>query len=340
MKKIVEPLLLWYDRNARKLPWRETRDPYRIWISEIMLQQTRVEAVISHYRRFLAELPDAEALASVPEERLLKLWEGLGYYSRARNLKRAAQIIIKDLNGQFPEAPETLKKLPGIGAYSAGAIASIAFGVPEPAVDGNVLRVYSRLHADSSPVGDPRFRARVAAELRAVYPAERCGDFTQSLMELGATVCLPNGAPHCTACPLAEFCRGRERAQEFPVKAAKTARKIAERTILLWCSGERIGVRKRPAAGLLANLWEFPGEERVLSMAELEKQFPDAQIIPSVRARHIFSHIEWVMYGFLLITNELPSDLQMVSLEELTQKISLPSAFRPFLTAWKEYLKK
>ena len=211
---IVPGLLNWYDRNARILPWREDSSPYRVWISEIMLQQTRVEAAKPYFERFLAALPDLASLASAPEELLLKLWEGLGYYSRVRNLARCARIIQAEYGGHFPGSAEELRRLPGIGEYTAGAIASISFGLPEPAVDGNVLRVAARLTGYPGEVTQPRFRKEITGKLRAVYPAGRCGDFTQSLMELGAVVCLPNGAPKCSCCPLAKG-GGPERRRRF-----------------------------------------------------------------------------------------------------------------------------
>lgn len=337
---IVEPLLKWYASCARVLPWRENRDPYRIWISEIMLQQTRVEAVVAYYERFMAELPDVRALASVSEERLLKLWEGLGYYSRARNLKRAAEMILDRYGGKFPEEAETLAELPGVGPYTAGAIASIAFEQPEPAVDGNVLRVFARLTADAEPVNSPRFRDRVAAELRRLYPERRCGAFTQALMELGAMVCLPNGAPLCERCPLAEFCIAfrQNRATDFPVRPAPKPRRVEQRTILLWCVGDRIGVRQRPKRGLLGGMWEFPGVDGVRSASEVLKESAAYRIdgiVPCPIARHVFTHIEWRMTGFLLIARETPTELKMVNEEELTQIISLPAAFRPFAAFWK-----
>ena len=337
---IVAPLLCWYERNARPLPWRENRDPYRIWISEIMLQQTRVETVLPYYRRVLAELPDVAALAAVSEERLLKLWEGLGYYSRARNLKRAAQEVMARRGGRFPDSAEELAALPGIGAYTAGAIASIAFGKPEPAVDGNVLRVMARLRADEAVPGEAA-RRRVAAELKAVYPAGRCGDFTQSLMELGATVCLPNGAPRCGICPLAERCEAHRlnRTADFPVRAAARRRRIEERTVLLWCVGRQVGIRRRPEGGLLGGLWEFPSESGRLAGGELRAEFPavpEEAIRPCGSCRHAFTHVEWRMTGYFLDVPELPDGLCAADAEKLDNEISLPAAFRPFAEAWKE----
>lgn len=200
-------LLPWYSACARPLPWRETRDPYRVWISEIMLQQTRVAAVLEYYARFLAALPDVFALASVDEARLLKLWEGLGYYRRARNLKRAAEVIVSEYNGVFPEAHAALRALPGIGDYTAGAIASICFDASTPAIDGNVLRIAARLADCADCVDVPSTKRSLHEALAAAYPSGQCGAFTQALMELGATVCLPGGAPRCAVCPAASLCR-------------------------------------------------------------------------------------------------------------------------------------
>ena len=197
LEKIVKPLLAWYDKGRRILPWRESPTPYHVWVSEIMLQQTRVEAVKPYYDRFMQELPDIEALAKVDEEKLLKLWEGLGYYNRARNLKKSAEKIVIDYEGQMPDSYEELVKLTGIGSYTAGAIASIAFGKPYPAVDGNVLRILARLRLDERDILDAGVKRAVETELLQVIPKDRPGDFNQALMELGAVVCVPNGMPKC-----------------------------------------------------------------------------------------------------------------------------------------------
>ena len=225
LARVPAPLLAWYDKEARDLPWRQNTDPYRVWVSEIMLQQTRVEAVIPYYERFLAAFPDLKALADAPEEQLLKLWEGLGYYSRARNLQKAAREALSRFGG-LPGQVQELSSLPGIGAYTAGAIASIAFSRPVPAVDGNVLRVVARLTDSHDDVLSPAVKREAEKAVAAVIPHDRPGDFNQAVMDLGATVCLPNGAPRCEVCPLAELCLGlaRSTAPELPVKTKKKER--------------------------------------------------------------------------------------------------------------------
>lgn len=331
---IVPGLLHWYDRNARILPWREDFSPYRVWISEIMLQQTRVEAAKPYFERFLAALPDLASLASAPEELLLKLWEGLGYYSRVRNLARCARIIQAEYGGHFPGSAEELRRLPGIGEYTAGAIASISFGLPEPAVDGNVLRVAARLTGYLGEVTQPRFRKEITGKLRAVYPAGRCGDFTQSLMELGAVVCLPNGAPKCSCCPLEELCEGRRAgtAAEIPVRAPKKPRRVERRCVFLLCYGERVALRKRPPEGLLAGLWEFPALEGAFEVSRLAELGipPETPVERVVAARHVFSHLEWEMQGYLAELSQPVEGYEWVTRQELETRISLPSAFRVF----------
>ena len=240
LRQMTEPLLAWFARNKRDLPWRADREPYHVWLSEIMLQQTRVEAVRDYYVRFLQAAPDVFALAALPEERLLKLWEGLGYYNRARNLQKCARILV-ERGGAFPDTVEELLALPGVGAYTAGAIASICFERPTAAVDGNVLRVCARVLDDDAPVDTPAYKSALTGALSACYPPGRCGDFTQSLMELGATVCVPNGAPKCAACPVAALCLARARgtAAQRPVKLPKRGRRAEERTVFLLRCGER-----------------------------------------------------------------------------------------------------
>ena len=334
LEQMVEPLLFWFSQSHRDLPWRREPSPYHVWVSEVMLQQTRVEAVRPYYERFLSALPTVQALAGCPQEQLLKLWEGLGYYSRVRNLARCARILLAEYGGRFPASAEELRGLPGIGEYTAGAIASISFGLPEPAVDGNVLRVAARLTGYTGEVAQPRFRKEITERLRAVYPAGRCGDFTQSLMELGAVVCLPNGAPKCSLCPLAELCEGRlaGTAAEIPVRAPKKPRRVELRSVFLLCCGERVALRKRPPEGLLAGLWEFPslaGAFEPSRQAELGIP-PETPVRRVLSARHVFTHLEWEMQGYLVELPQPPAGYQWVTREELEERISLPSAFRAF----------
>lgn len=312
LDRIAVPLLAWYDKGRRILPWREEPTPYHVWLSEIMLQQTRVEAVKPYYDRFLQALPDIGSLAAADEERLLKLWEGLGYYNRARNLKKAAQILVSEYGGQMPDDYEKIVSLPGIGSYTAGAISSIAFGKARPAVDGNVLRILSRLRADDRDILNASVKKSVEEELADVMPSDRPGDFNQALMELGAMVCIPNGAPKCDICPWNELCRARAegRTGAFPQKARKKPRSIEEKTILVIQDAERVALRKRPERGLLAGMYEFPsmeghcGEERVLAYLR-ELGLSPLRIRELPPAKHVFTHKEWHMTGFLVRVDEL-----------------------------------
>lgn len=336
---IVEPLLAWFGTHARILPWRAGRTPYRVWISEIMLQQTQVHTVIPYYERFLAALPDIPALAAVPEETLLKLWEGLGYYSRAHNLRKAAQAIVREHGGRFPETFSAIRALPGIGDYTAGAIASICFDRPTPAVDGNVLRVIARLTADDGDTAAPAFKKHAAACLAAIYPPGRCGDFTESLMELGATVCLPNGQPRCGACPLAFCCRAHAqgRAESLPAKSAKKPRREEKLTVFLLRCEDRAAVRRRAPGGLLGGLWEFPHTAGHLSPEEAARLLTDRglsprSLCPGPAKRHIFTHIVWDMRSFSAVCEGTDDTLSWVTPDELAA-LALPSAFEPFRRA-------
>ena len=332
-------LLPWYERNRRELPWRKDKDPYHIWISEIMLQQTRVEAVKGYYARFLEALPTISALANADDEQLHKLWEGLGYYSRVRNLKKAAKQILERYNGVFPSTHREISALAGIGPYTSGAICSIAFDLPTPAVDGNVLRVVSRLTDDHTPIEQPAFRKRITEALAEIYP-ERSGDFTQALMELGATVCGPNRKPDCANCPCREFCLGhlRSTAESLPVKKAKAQRRVEDKTVfILSCEGF-YALSKRPDTGLLAGLWEFPNipgkMELPDAIAEVEKLgIKPKEIILQVEKKHIFTHIEWRMSGIYMEVKEQTTDFAWMSAEQIRKEAALPTAFRQF---WEE----
>lgn len=342
---IVVPLLTWYDGGRRILPWREEPTPYHVWLSEIMLQQTRVEAVKPYYDRFLQVLPDIENLARVEEDRLLKLWEGLGYYNRARNLKKAAQIVTEKYKGRMPEKYEDLLSLPGIGSYTAGAIASIAFGKVYPAVDGNVLRILSRLRTDDRDILDARVKKAVEEELSRVMPKDRPGDFNQALMELGATVCIPNGAPKCESCPWETFCRARRegRTVEFPKKAKKQPRRIEERTILVIQDADRVALCKRPDKGLLAGMYEFPSLEGHCKEREVASYLKELGLSPiRIRelppAKHIFTHREWHMIGYLVRVDELSGmgaeekqqAFVFVKPQETKSAYPIPSAFAAY----------
>ncbi len=318
-REIVPALLAWFAQNARILPWRVQRDPYRVWVSEIMLQQTRVDTVIAYFERFMRALPTVEKLAAAPESELMALWAGLGYYRRMRFLHACARTVVEKYDGKFPSNREDLCKLPGIGAYTAGAIASIAFGLPAPAVDGNVLRVLSRLTASNA--WDQK---QAGAALQPLYPSGQCGAFTESLMELGATVCLPNGAPRCTGCPLAAWCGVRRTGawEAYPRRSEKTVRPVENISVfILWHDG-LVAVRKRPENGLLAGLWEFPNVSGDGSaVAETY-----GKILKIRHARHIFTHREWNMTVFEIAADQNPA-FEWVS----PDACPLPGAFRKLL---------
>ena len=332
-------LLPWYREHRRDLPWRKDRDPYHIWISEIMLQQTRVEAVRGYYARFLENLPTVSCLAECEDDRLHKLWEGLGYYSRVRNMKKAAGVIMNQYGGSFPESFDAILSLPGIGEYTAGAISSIAFGQPCPAVDGNVLRLCARLTDDPSPIDLPQTKRKVRDALAAIYP-EEAGEFTQALMELGATLCGPGRKPDCERCPCNAFCLGYRNgtAEALPVKAPKKAKRQEDRTVFIFSCGNRYALTRRPEKGLLAGLWEFPNVAGRLELAGAMEQaecmgLKPKNILRQVERSHIFTHIQWNLRGFYLETAEPGGDFHWFTPEEIRESAALPTAFRQF---WEE----
>ena len=335
LKRLPGVLVPWYRENRRELPWRADREPYHIWVSEIMLQQTRVEAVKGYYARFLAALPDIAHLAACDDDKLHKLWEGLGYYSRVRNLKKAAKVIMEEHGGVFPGDYAAVRALPGIGDYTAGAICSIAFGQPRAAVDGNVLRCLARLRADAEPIDLPAVKKRVQAELEAVYPADCPGEFTQALMELGATVCVPNGEPRCESCPCRSFCEGKDRWRELPVKLPKKAKKQEDRTVFLLRCGDKWAIEKRPDKGLLAGLWQFPNTAGHLSAEEAVRWAESRGLHPrnverQITRHHIFTHIRWDMRGWFLEVDSAAGGFTWLTLEEIDGQAALPTAFRQF----------
>jgi len=337
--RIVEPLLDWYGQNARVMPWRENTDPYRVWVSEIMLQQTRVETVIPYYERFIRTVPDLATLAQLEEGRLLKLWEGLGYYSRAKSLQKAARAIVEKHGGVFPRDFDAIRRLPGIGDYTAGAIASICFACPTPAVDGNVLRVVSRLIGCTDDIADSKVKSRFGTILAEIYPTDRTGDFTQSLMELGAVVCLPGGRAKCGLCPLAAFCTANTKGTQsaLPVKSGKAPRKKEQKTIFVLRSGDLIAVRRRDKSALLGGLFEFPNAEGHLTEKEAARRLAQwgvaAEAMSSgIRKKHVFTHIEWEMTSYVVFCKETSDDFMWVTKAELTEKLALPTAFRAFIS--------
>ena len=302
LNEIVQPLISWYRQNKRILPWRDQKNAYYTWVSEIMLQQTRVEAVKPYFLRFIGELPDVKALAECPEEKLMKLWEGLGYYNRVRNMQSAAQVVVAEYGGVLPASYDELLALKGIGSYTAGAIASIAYDIPVPAVDGNVLRVFSRITEDRQDIMKQSVRSQVEEKLLGIMPKDAPGDFNQALMELGAVVCVPNGPARCMECPVAALCKAYHHGtvDELPVKAPKKKRTIENKTVLVIQDGECTAIRKRPQEGLLAGLYELPNVEGHLSMDEALQKVKEMNLEPLhievlPEAKHIFSHIEWLV---------------------------------------------
>ena len=355
LHEIVQPLLLWYHSQARILPWREDPTPYRVWISEIMLQQTRVEAVKPYFERFITALPSIKDLADVPLDSLLKLWEGLGYYTRARNLQKAAQQIVACFGGIMPNDYNDLLRLPGIGRYTAGAISSIAFGQAHAAVDGNVLRVITRILANHDDIMSTKVKLTIEQTLENILPTTQAGDFNQALMELGAMICLPKAAAKCPSCPLKQLCLAMAQniVQELPVKKAKKDRRIEQRTILLFVESNRAALAKRPATGLLASLWELPSlndhvSEGVVLQYARSLDFTVNSISRLPAAKHVFSHIEWHMIGYLIKVNparkvteanaaydithvNLLSKLHWVAKSELHSAYAIPTAFKTYI---------
>ncbi len=345
LEEIVVPLLEWYGKQARVLPWRSKPTPYRVWVSEIMLQQTRVEAVKPYFARFMKALPTVKKLAACPEEELLKLWEGLGYYNRVRNMQKAAQILVKENKGELPAQFDDLLKLPGIGKYTAGAISSIAFGIPVPAVDGNVLRVIARITADERDIARDSVKQSIAGQIQEIIPMRRAGDFNQALIELGAIVCVPNGPAKCSECPVAHLCEAKSRniVSELPKKAPKKPRTIEKKTVLLMKDGEKVAIRKRPKKGLLAGMYELPNVEGELSEEEalaLVKSYDLAPLfIEKLEdSKHIFTHKEWHMTGYAIRVEELEGDvpgLLFVDREKAEREYPIPAAF----AAYTKYMK-
>ena len=335
-------LLPWYENNRRILPWREDPAPYHVWISEIMLQQTRVEAVRGYYSRFLETLPDIAALAAAPQETYMKLWEGLGYYSRVRNLHRAAQVVMEEYGGELPRTKKELEKLPGIGPYTAAAIASIAYGEPEPAIDGNLLRVFARLTQYGENIKLPAAAKEADQFYRERIPKGRGGDFNQALMDLGAAICLPTSQPRCADCPFEKMCEVHiERPGEelsLPVMPVKKPRTIEYLTVFVIHSGEKTAITKRPAHGLLAGLYELPHADGYLTPAQADDWLREhgveaLRIVPLPDARHIFTHREWHMKGYQVWMDSLceqKAPYIMASAQEIADRYAVPSAFSAF----------
>ena len=328
----------WFVANMRSFPWREGRTPYKVLVSETMLQQTRIEAVLKYYERFMETFPTLTALAGAPGDLVMKHWEGLGYYSRARNLKKCAEICAERYDGKLPGSFDALRKLPGLGSYSAGAVASLCYEEPVPAVDGNVLRVLARFFGDARDVRLPEVRKEAEEIIRKVLrDGVPVSLFNEGLMELGETLCGPKGKPQCSACPLRDACRahagGRE--EQLPYRSAGAARSMEEKTVWLFVCGGRIGLEKRPDKGMLRGLYGFPMTEGRLTedgaaAALAERGITPLSIRPLGPAKHVFTHKEWQMTGYLAETQESLPGLVYVTAEELQKDYALPSAFRVY----------
>ena len=338
MQEIVKPLLEWYSQNKRPLPWRQDTQPYHVWVSEIMLQQTRIEPVMRYYARFMDALPDIAALSEADDDALLKLWEGLGYYSRARNLKKAAQTVMRDLGGVFPRRFEDIRRLSGIGEYTAGAIASICFNERVPAVDGNVLRVIARVTGSRENVLLPAVKKKVTAALAAVMPAE-AGCFNEALMELGELICLPNGAPLCKSCPLRGLCTAHREGltAELPVRIKALRRSRTELTVLLIRDADgNTAIEKRGGSGLLAGMYQLPNIAGYISEEEIKEQLTAWSLTPRSiaflgEAKHAFTHMDWMMKGFCVEAAHSGDRFLWVSADALQKEYALPTAFRKIL---------
>ncbi len=334
------PLLLkWYDTHKRDLPWRKDKNAYHIWISEIMLQQTRVEAVIDYYNRFIQEVPDLQTLANIKEDYLLKLWQGLGYYSRARNLQKTAQLLISQGRTTLPSTYAELLKLYGIGTYTAGAIASIAYQEQVPAVDGNVLRILTRILGAYDDIADPKTKTKYENLLKPYMPEKESGNLNQAMMELGATICIPNGVPRCNICPVSSICEAYQKGllATLPIKTKKQQRKIITKVVFLYMYKNQIAIQKRPDHGLLASLYEFPNIDCSMNLDEVKTYLKQENItyenISFIgKYKHIFTHLEWHMDGYLIHLNKKIKDKYVwVSLEQLNRTYSLPTAFSKIL---------
>jgi A/G-specific adenine glycosylase len=321
-------LLRFYDTSKRVLPWRDNKIPYYIWISEIMLQQTRVEAVIPYFNRFIKALPTISHLAKVEEDSLLKLWEGLGYYNRARNLKKAAIKIENEFNGIMPQTKEELESLPGIGPYTSGALLSIAYEQQVAAVDGNVLRVFSRFYQIEEDIKNPKTKAVIKALVQDSLPQSRNGDYNQAIMELGATICIPNGRPLCELCPIKQECLSYKNNMQMilPFKSKKKPRIIEKKTIYIYKYKNLYAIRKRPDTGLLASMYEFVNVEGHIK--EPLSKLPNS--------KHIFTHIEWNMIAYFEEVTTKNKDYIWATKEEIEHKYSIPNAFKKY----KDYILK
>lgn len=344
MQEIVKPLIKWYQKNKRTLPWRTNKEPYHIWVSEVMLQQTRIEAVKSYYHRFINEIPDISTLSTISENKLLKLWEGLGYYNRARNLQKAAQQIVQNHNGIFPNTYDKIIDLAGIGEYTASAISSICFNEKRPTVDGNVLRVVMRLLNCYDNVLDPKVRESVKDKLEKIIP-DNPGDFNEGMMELGETICLPKGTLNCEKCPLSNYCLSfqSKTTSDLPVRIKNTTKKTEEKTILLFYYKNKFQIRQRSNQTLLKDLWEFPSLDGYFTKKQLEQWLIENKIkgtvTKSIQNKHIFTHKIWEMKSFLIQLDSIDQYNEWITVKEAEEHYPIPTAFQPFLNILKEVCK-
>lgn len=332
MKNVVDILLNWYLENKRDLPWRKDTNPYHVWISEIMLQQTRIEAVIEYYHRFMKRLPTIQSLSEIEEDELLKLWEGLGYYSRARNLKKAALMIQNQFNGCFPTTYEDILSLPGVGEYTAGAIASISFQLKEVAVDGNVMRVYCRVEDLDLDVSDLKVKKEIGKHIKEILP-EQSGDFNQAIMELGEVICIPGGTPKCNVCPLRNHCKAHLNGREslIPRKIVSKEKLEEEYTVLLMVCNGFVAIHKRED-GMLKNMWEFPNKPGFLTYLEIESFLSSIQSIElGISNTHVFTHKKWFMNSYYIVVSTMNSEYTWVPISLLETDYAIPTAFKPFL---------
>ena len=332
-------ILMFYDEHKRSLPWRNNPNPYYVLVSEIMLQQTRVDTVIPYFERFINALPDISSLASVSDEVLYKLWQGLGYYARVRNLKKAASMIMLEYNGVLPNDYESLMKLPGVGHYTAGAILSIAFNQKFTAVDGNVLRVFTRFYGIKDSIKEELTKKKIESLVYQLYPENRASDFTQALMEIGALICLPNGEPLCDTCPLKDKCYAYIQNEQSLIQL-KELKKDKDRvllTVFILKYNDLIALHKRPDTGLLASLWELPNVEGHLSLEETKTWLNDNSfkfdvVKKGIVYSHVFTHKIWDMISYEIKLKELPShnDYEFASVMDVKNIYSIPTAFTGF----------
>ena len=338
MDKITNNLLTWYKENKRDLPWRHTKNPYYIWISEIMLQQTRVETVKTYYQKFIKKLPTLKDLAEIKEDELLKLWEGLGYYSRVRNMQKTSKILLLEGKENLPSDEKDLLNLPGIGKYTAGAILSIAFDKPSIAIDGNVYRVLGRYYKIKELISKNSTYKIYESYLKKILPTNHAGDFTQSFMDLGSTICTPKN-PNCKICPLKNECQAKKsnEVEQYPIKDKKKDQKIEERNVYILQYKNKIAIQKRKDKGLLASMYEFPNDLKLLNIVDIENILFDNKIaffsVTKIgETKHAFSHIIWYMKGYLIELKEPINNFLWVTKKELQTKYSIPTAFSYYYT--------